>query len=94
MGVNPGKSGQPLKTAGLDEITKIKQQITDINPDIELSFDAGVNNGTIEKLVPLGISRFVCGSAIFEQNDPAQAYRELSHALHATAKKQEHILYA
>lgn len=94
MGVNPGKSGQPLKTAVLDEITKIKQQIADINPDIELSFDGGVDSGTIEKLVPLGISRIVCGSAIFAHNDPAQAYRELSHTMHAITKKQEHILYA
>ncbi len=94
MGVNPGKSGQPMKTAVLSEIPKIKQQIADINPDIELSFDGGVDNGTIEKLVPLGISRIVCGSAIFSQNDPAQAYRDLSHALHAITKKQEHPLYA
>lgn len=94
MGVNPGKSGQPMKPAVLSEIPKIKQQIADINPDIELSFDGGVDSGTIEKLVPLGISRIVCGSAIFNTHDPAQAYRELSHALHTVTKKQEHLLYA
>lgn len=69
-----GAQGLPFDEAVLGKVETLKQRF----PDMMISVDGSVNTQTIKRLKQAGVDRFVCGSAIVKQPDPAAAYRELA----------------
>jgi ribulose-phosphate 3-epimerase len=47
-------------------------------PDKVISIDGSVNENTIKKLADAGATRFVCGSAVFEERDVAGNIEKLA----------------
>ena len=73
MGVEPGSSGQPL----LMDTVKKAREIHDRFPKILLGFDGGVSNTSIPFLKDAGITRFCAASAIFANDLPKKAFKQL-----------------
>lgn len=69
-----GAQGQPFDPAVLTNIETVKQAY----PDMMVSIDGSVNADTIVSLRTAGADRFICGSAIVGQPDPAAAHAYLS----------------
>lgn len=61
MGVHPGASGQAFLDDTYDRIAAIQTQ----KPQFVLAIDGGVNEDNINRLVSLGVRRFVISSHIF-----------------------------
>ena len=78
MGIREiGAQGLPFDETVLEKITHLKEQF----PDKPITVDGSVNKDTITRLVTAGADRFVCGSAIVGQSNPATAHRELSELI-------------
>ncbi len=68
-----GSQGQPFDERVLDRIKDIKKTF----PRLPITVDGSVNQDTILKLKQVGVSRFVCGSAIVKSDNPEIAYKDL-----------------
>ena len=73
MSVEPGYGGQPFIESTPDRIKKIKELTKDYN--ITLEVDGGINNNTINKIIPADIA--VVGSYITNSNDPITTINNL-----------------
>lgn len=69
-----GAQGQPFDERVLDRVRAITAEY----PELLISVDGSVNQDTIPRLHAAGVGRFVVGSAIVLQNDPAAAHAELT----------------
>lgn len=69
-----GSQGQPFDDRVLDRIRALHAH----DPSLLISIDGSVHAGTLPLLREAGASRFVSGSAIFGQPDPARAYEALA----------------
>lgn len=69
MTVNPGFGGQAFIPAMTQKIQDIAKLVHDKNKadDIQIQIDGGVKPSNIQTLAQAGATRFVVGSAIFEQ---------------------------
>jgi ribulose-phosphate 3-epimerase len=67
MGVEPGFSGQGL----LPETAERIRQIRNLNKDLVVNVDGGVNAKTLLGLAKAGAKRFCMGSAIFDHAFPS-----------------------
>ena len=65
MTVNPGFGGQRFISSMLPKIRHIRQMINQINPQIELEVDGGIDAVTAPLVVAAGANVLVAGSAIF-----------------------------
>jgi len=75
MGIHDiGSQGQPFDIEVLERIKKLKEKF----PELIISIDGSVNAETLPLLIEAGADRFVAGSAIFGNDNPAQAYANLS----------------
>jgi ribulose-phosphate 3-epimerase len=75
MGIHEiGAQGQPFDTAVFEKITTVKAAY----PEKPITVDGSVNEHTIVKLQQGGVDRFIVGSAITLQTDPAAAHKALS----------------
>lgn len=75
MGIHEiGAQGQPFDTSVLDKIAAVKAAY----PEKPITIDGSVNEHTIVKLKKAGADRFIVGSAITLQPDPAAAHKALS----------------
>jgi ribulose-phosphate 3-epimerase len=75
MGIHEiGAQGQPFDETVLDKIATVRAAY----PDKSITIDGSVNEHTIVKLQRAGADRFVVGSAITLQPDPAAAHKALS----------------
>ena len=72
-----GSQGQPFDESVLERISILKNEF----PHLPLSIDGSVNATTLQRLSPLGLSRFIVGSAIMGDVAPAQAYATLTQSL-------------
>lgn len=73
MGIkNIGFQGEPFDERVLEKIKYFK----DVYPDMPISVDGAVNLQTIQMLRDAGVTRFVCGSAVFDGN-PAENIKNL-----------------
>ena len=74
MGIHEiGAQGLPFDEAVLEKIAWLKARF----PDLSITVDGSVNADTIVRLYEAGADRFVCGSAIVKQPDPAAAHAAL-----------------
>lgn len=65
MSVNPGKGGQEFIPNTLDKVAKIKE----INNNLSLEIDGGVNNTNVSLIKNRGIDTIVVGSYITKSED-------------------------
>lgn len=68
MGVEPGKSGRSLRSETFDKIRKIRN----LDKDIEIEVDGGVNSENAPLLVEAGANVLVAGSFIFNSKNSVQ----------------------
>ena len=83
MAVHPGYYGARLVPEVLEKIEAFRREF----PDIPTGIDGGVKRENVSKLAALGIDDICVGSAIFMQDDPAVAGRELSELAQAARSK-------
>jgi len=77
MSVNPGFGGQSFIPNVYDKISKLKEFTTDINPNLEIEVDGGVNNENTHDLQKNGADILVAGSYIFKSNNYSQQISSL-----------------
>ena len=65
MSVNPGFGGQSFIPLVYDKIEKLRKLADQINPDLEIEVDGGVNNINAAKLISKGTDILVAGSFVF-----------------------------
>lgn len=73
MTVEPGFGGQSFMESTMPKIEKIRQ----INKNIDIEVDGGINEQTIKIASNAGANVFVAGSAVFKSNDPAKTISAL-----------------
>lgn len=73
MSVNPGFSGQSFLPEVLPKINRIRKMLDEINPDVLIEVDGGINPKTIRQTYDQGARIFVAASAIFKHPHGIQA---------------------
>ncbi len=77
MSIHPGYSGQPFMPETFDRVARLRKLVTDKYVQV----DGGVNPTNIGRLRAEGVDLFVAATAIFGQEDLAEAYNELARAV-------------
>lgn len=74
MGIEQvGSQGLPFDEKVIDKIIYLKKRF----PNKSITIDGSVNASTIQRLKEAGADRFICGSAIVQQDNPEQAHADL-----------------
>ncbi|MDQ3659872.1 MAG: ribulose-phosphate 3-epimerase [Actinomycetota bacterium] len=81
MTVNPGFGGQSYIAAMDSKIAAARELIAGSGRDVSLEVDGGISPLTIAQPAAAGADRFVVGSALYKQGDPAAVVNELKLAL-------------
>jgi ribulose-phosphate 3-epimerase len=74
MSIHPGYSGQAFMSEALDRIARLRELLP---TELRLQVDGGINRETARAARDAGADLLVAGSAVFWNDDPAAAYREL-----------------
>lgn len=74
MSIHPGLSGQAFMPESLGRIGKLRSLVSDT---VAVQVDGGVSADNVAEIRSAGADLLVAGSAIFWQDDPAAAYRDL-----------------
>lgn len=69
-----GSQGQPFDDSVISRLQTLKNEF----PNLPLSVDGSINESTISKLTPLGLKRFIVGSAIIKAEYPKEVYTKLT----------------
>lgn len=77
MTVNPGFAGQRFIPQMFPKIRKAKQMIEDMNLQIDIAVDGGIDVETANQAVKEGATVLIAGSAIFGAKDPKKAVETL-----------------
>lgn len=77
MSVNPGFGGQKFISSVLPKIRQVKELADELNPNLEIEVDGGVNEETAKLCVEAGATVLVAGSAVFNKEDRAAAISSL-----------------
>ena len=78
MSVNPGFPAQKLVETSYKKVEKLRNMAKELNPNLLIEVDGGVNQNTVEKLANAGMNVAVAGSYIFGAKD----YKEPIDFLH------------
>ena len=81
MSVNPGFGGQKFIPEVLPKITQVKQMAETKGLDIEIEVDGGINSETAVQCAQAGANVLVAGSAIYNQENYANAIAQLKSRL-------------
>lgn len=82
MSVNPGFGGQSFIESQLQKIREIRHIIDQVNRNIILEVDGGINPSTASLAVRSGATALVAGSAVF--NDGPESYKQNIQALRSS----------
>jgi ribulose-phosphate 3-epimerase len=74
MSIHPGYSGQAFMPEALDRIARLRTLLPD---GLRLQVDGGINHETARAARDAGADLLVAGSAVFWNDDPAEAYSKL-----------------
>ncbi len=66
LSVNPGFSGQKFLPEVLHKISSLRRELDQINPNVWLEVDGGINTQTLPLVVDAGANVFVAAHAIFD----------------------------
>ena len=77
MSVNPGFSGQSFIPQVMDKIRELRRLIDQAAYPVRLQVDGGITRDNAADIVRAGADMIVAGSAIFDQESPADAAAEL-----------------
>lgn len=77
MSVNPGFGGQSFIEHSREKIRRLKKYLKIQNLDIPIEIDGGVTLENMEPLIQDGVSLFVSGSGIFNQEDPQNVLKKM-----------------
>lgn len=77
MTVNPGFGGQKFIDSMFAKIEEIKSYADELNPNLIIEVDGGVDLSNARALVQAGVNVLVAGNAVFSKPDIAGAVREL-----------------
>lgn len=77
MTVHPGFGGQTFIFDCLPKISAIKTRASELNLDIDIEVDGGINLQTTPAAVSAGANVLVAGNAVFSQADPAKAISQI-----------------
>ncbi len=77
MTVNPGVGGQTFIPLVLDKISKLSELKKKNSYNLEIEVDGGINMDTVPDVVRAGAEVLVAGNAIFGNEDPGKACRQL-----------------
>ncbi|QUW24086.1 ribulose-phosphate 3-epimerase [Sporosarcina sp. Marseille-Q4063] len=80
MTVNPGFGGQAFIHSVLPKVKQLSTIIKERNLEIEIEIDGGVDENTIIPCVEAGATILVAGSAIFNQENRAEALQTIKAA--------------
>jgi ribulose-phosphate 3-epimerase len=75
MSIHPGLSGQKFMHDALERISRLRALSA---PDQLIQVDGGISAANVQQACEAGADLLVAGSAVFWQDDPASAYRELA----------------
>jgi ribulose-phosphate 3-epimerase len=78
MSIHPGYSGQAFMPESLERIARLRSLLP---ASTRVQVDGGINHETAKEARAAGADLLVSGSAIFWNDDPAAAYRELAEAV-------------
>jgi ribulose-phosphate 3-epimerase len=73
MSVQPGFSGQSFMPEVLPKISRIREMLDEVHPEVKIEVDGGINAGTILDAYQRGARVFVAASAIFKYPDGIEA---------------------
>jgi ribulose-phosphate 3-epimerase len=74
MSIHPGYSGQGFMPEAVERIARLRTLLPD---EVRVQVDGGINGETVLGARDAGADLLVAGSAIFWNDDPATAFREL-----------------
>ncbi len=77
MTVNPGWGGQRFISHSLDKIPRFRALIGD---EVGLEVDGGIDPDTAGPCRAAGANLFVAGAAVFQSENPGEAYRAIAEA--------------
>jgi ribulose-phosphate 3-epimerase len=80
MSIHPGYSGQAFRSDALERITALRELLP---ASARIQVDGGINGDTARAAHDAGADLLVAGSAVFWNDDPAAAYRELAEVVGA-----------
>jgi len=72
MSIHPGYSGQAFMPEALDRVSELRELV-----DVPIQVDGGLGEQNARAVHEAGAALLVCGSAIFGDPDPAEAYRRI-----------------
>jgi ribulose-phosphate 3-epimerase len=81
MSIHPGYSGQAFMTDALDRIAQLRALLPS---DVRIQVDGGIHSETVAAARDAGADLLVSGSALFWNDDPAAAFRELAETVAGT----------
>ncbi len=77
MSVNPGFGGQKYIPTSTDKVRRLKRMIADRGLNTRIEIDGGVDASNIREVVEAGVEIVVAGSAVYGNDNAADAVREL-----------------
>ena len=82
MTVNPGFGGQKFIPSVLHKIRKARKMIEELDLDIQIQVDGGINSENISEAFEAGARNFVAGSAVFKKPSYKDAISALREGIH------------
>ncbi|AMR33030.1 ribulose-phosphate 3-epimerase [Mucilaginibacter sp. PAMC 26640] len=80
MSVNPGFGGQKFIPHTYTKIAEVKLLAKDVNQDLLIEVDGGVDSSNAADLLSAGANVLVAGNSVFSAANPTDAIAELKHA--------------
>ena len=77
MTVEPGFGGQTFMSSMMDKIRLLRSLADQINPNLDIQVDGGINYVTARVAIDAGANVLVAGSFIFDQENPAEVIDRL-----------------
>lgn len=80
MSVNPGFGGQKFIENTYEKVRKLRAMADQVNPNLIIEVDGGVNLENAPKLVAVGANALVAGNAVFKAENPEAVIARLKKA--------------
>ncbi len=79
MSVNPGFGGQKFIEHTYSKVRELRAMANEVNPDLIIQIDGGVNANNAPMLVEAGANNLVAGSFVFKSDNPAETIKNLKN---------------